>query len=58
MVVITIITLIVLLWAPRQGVVASAPPPPHRLAKVPARHGDAQGERLDAVGDDVDDALG
>lgn len=58
MVVITGITLIVLRWAPRQGVVASAPPPPRRLPKVAARHRDPQGQRLDAVGDDVDDALG
>jgi hypothetical protein len=58
MVVITIITLIVLRWAPRRGVVASAPPPPGRLAKVATGHRDAQGQRLDPVGDDVDDALG
>lgn len=58
MAVITIITLIVLRWAPRQLVVASAPPPPHRLSKVATGHRDAQGQRLDAVGDDVDDALG
>jgi len=42
MVVITIITLIVLRWAPRQGVVASAPPPPRRqvTANLEAEEGE------------------
>ena len=58
MAVITIITLIVVRWAPRRGVIASAPSPPRRLAKVATGHRDPQGQRLDAVGDDVDDTLG
>jgi uncharacterized protein len=59
MAVITIITLIVVRWAPRRRVIASAPPAPaRRLSKVATRHRDAQGQRLDAVGDDVDDTVG
>lgn len=58
MVVITIITLIVLRWAPRRGVIASAPAPARRLSKVATGHRDAQGQRLDPVGDDIDDTLG
>ncbi|MDX2026766.1 CPBP family intramembrane glutamic endopeptidase [Microcella sp.] len=58
MLVITGITLAVLRWAPRRGVVASAPVPPRRLPKVATGHRDPQGQRLDAVGDDVDDTLG
>lgn len=57
MVIISIITMIVVRWAPRRGVTSVAPAPPRGLPKVATRHRDTQGQRLDAVGDDVDDTL-
>jgi hypothetical protein len=58
MAIITIITMLVVRWAPRRGVTSVAPSPPGRLPKVATRHRDPQGQRLDTVGDNVDDTLG